>query len=578
MKKTFRKLLITASCIGFAVILTTGCGNKQSAAGSGTNADSLDAAANGTREELGYEYGDHFYSDEPVTYTMYFNDNPAYPITDKWMTDGVFAAIREATNVTLDITIVDNANYNDRVTLAVSSGEAPYIIPKIYSEQPYVNGGGVVAVSDYAKYMPNYSSFITDYSMQADVESIMQADGKYYRLPGLKETCLQDYTFLVRKDIFDAAGYDVTELEKNWTWEDFAGVLKGVKAYMVEQGMCDEDDYIWSDLWCGSTSGYGQGGNLLNLLGASYGFSSGWGIAGNRGIVFDQDTNQYICGSISDDYKAAYSVIQDLVSSRVLDPETWVQDDDTANNKFYRGETAIISTNRAQYTGQEDGIRKQLGEGNYELYRVLVPVGSKRYQAENMRIECGVMISSTARKELSDKDFIKLMRFVDWLWYSDEGLTLTKWGVEGETYTVSNGVYSLLPQYFCAGLSLPRTSDDQIDMRNELGYACGNFMYSGKTSLLTSNFPADLRDFYSRIGQYRTLKPLDPHIALSEDDNEMVNVWGTPLQDTINTWTIRFAMGQADIDDDWDQYVSEVQAQNLQNILDLYNAAYKEQH
>ncbi len=39
-----------------------------------------------------------------------------------------------------------------------------------------------------------------------------------------------------------------------------------------------------------------------------------------------------------------------------------------------------------------------------------------------------------------------MMRFVDWLWYSDEGLTLTKWGKEGETYTVTDGAYSLTPR------------------------------------------------------------------------------------------------------------------------------------
>lgn len=33
---------------------------------------------------LGYEYGEYFHSDEPVTYTMSFNDNPAYPMNDKW--------------------------------------------------------------------------------------------------------------------------------------------------------------------------------------------------------------------------------------------------------------------------------------------------------------------------------------------------------------------------------------------------------------------------------------------------------------------------------------------------------------
>ena len=111
--------------------------------------------------------------------------------------------------------------------------------------------------------MPNYSNFVEEYNMQDDLATITQADGKYYRLPGLKETALQDYTFLIRKDIFDAAGYDVAELEKDWTWDEFADVLIGVKQYMVEQGMCGENDYIWSDMWCGQTSGYGQGGNLL---------------------------------------------------------------------------------------------------------------------------------------------------------------------------------------------------------------------------------------------------------------------------------------------------------------------------
>ena len=45
----------------------------------------------------------------------------------------------------------------------------------------------------------------------------------------------------------------------------------------------------------------------------------------------------------------AYTVLQKLVQNKVLDPETWTQDDDTALNKFYRGETVIMSTNRAQY-------------------------------------------------------------------------------------------------------------------------------------------------------------------------------------------------------------------------------------
>ena len=551
MKKALSLLLATGMVFSLAA-----CGGStgETTAESGSAATTEAAVSD---EDLDYEYGDHFYSEEPVTYTMMFNDNPAYPMKDTWQTEGIFKAIEEATNVHLELTIVDNANYTDKVSLAVSSGDSPYIIPKIYDEKAYVTGGGVVPVSDYVQYMPNYSAFVEEYSMQPDLETITQSDGKYYRLPGLKETCLQDYNLLIRKDIFDAAGYDVTTLEDDWTWEEFADVLKGVKAYMVEQGMCEESDYIWSDMWCGQTSGYGQGGNLLKLLGASYNVYSGWAITHNYGLGFDAESDSFYSTSISDEFKQAYTVLQDLVSNKIIDPETWTQDDDTAMNKFYRGETAIISTNRAQYVAQEEGITEQLGEGNFELYIALTPVGTVDYQADNERLECGVMISSKALDELGEEDFIKMMRFVDWLWYSEEGQILTKWGIEGETYTVSeDGTYSLTPAYYCGGLTIPQTSDDQVDMREELGYACGNYMYGGNTELLTSNFSDTWKDLYDRIGQYRSLRPLEPTVALDEDQREMANLWGTPLTDTINTWTNRFAMGQADIEADWDQYVS----------------------
>ena len=371
---------------------------------------------------------------------------------------------------------------------------------------------------------------------------------------------------------------DIDTLERVQILEDLrAGmfdVLIGVKKYMVEQGMCGENDYIWSDMWCGQTSGYGQGGNLLKLLGASYDINTGWAITTNYGLVYDADSDSFVDGSVSDKYKQAYTVLQKLVQNKVLDPETWTQDDDTALNKFYRGETAIMSTNRAQYAVQDAKVKEQLGEGNYELYRILTPIGTSDYQAENQRLECGIMISSNALKELGEDEFIKMMRFVDWLWYSDEGLTLTKWGKEGETYTVTDGTYSLTPGYYCKGLSIGQTSDDQIDLREELGYACGNFMYGGNTELLTSNFTDDLRDFYDRQGQYRKLRPLDPTVTFDEDQLEMLNLWGTPMTDTVNAWTCKFAMNQADINNDWDTYVAEVEAQNMQNIVDMYNDTY----
>jgi putative aldouronate transport system substrate-binding protein len=590
MKK--RVISIVLSTLMAATVLA-GCGGGGSAtpdAGSST-ADTAAAPAveeakpdeNGVYQADGYTYGTKFYSDEPVTYTMFFNDNDAYPIQDSWYAEGgIFDAITKATNVKLDLTVVNNADYSDKVSLAINSGETPMIIPKIYDETPYVSGGGVVPVSDYTQYMPNYTGFYNDYNMKADVDTLLQEDGKYYRLPGLKETALQDYTFLLRKDIFDAAGYKVEDLEKDWTWDDFADVLIGVKKYMVDQGMVGENDYIWSDRWCGADSGYGSGGCLLNLISNSYGIYTSWSGTGGRNgggdLYFDTAADEFKLSATSDAYKEYMNVVQKLVSNKILDPETWSQQDSTADNKFYTGKTALLMTNRSQTTAQVEGLESQLGKGNFEVYRCVIPKGTTNFQAENSRLECGLMVSKSALDDLGEADFIKMMRFIDWLWYSKEGLTLTKWGIEGEdgTYTVdADGHYALNPGYYCGGLSIAQTSDDQEDMRLKYGFACGNFMYSGTTDLLTSNFSEDLQAFYDRQNSYRELKPLDPVVALSEDDKEQMNLWATPLFDTENTWTLKFAMGQADVNADWDTYVAEVEAQNAQNVLDMYNNYYK---
>lgn len=584
MKKLISLLLALAMLLSLAACGDNSDNDKtdddaQQSSTSGTTGEVSGDVDNGdgtyTNTELGYTYGTTFYSDEPVTYTTFIQDNAAYPYQESWDSDlGIFTAIKNATNVTLDHDVIDWGDYSNKVTLAMTGSDCPYIIPKIYDENAYVDGGGVVAISDYVQYMPNYSAMVEEYGLEADLETITQENGKYYRLPGLKETCLQDYTFVVRKDLFDAAGVDVVADENDWTWDEFVDDLIKVKAYMVSEGMIGESDYIWSDMWCGET-GSGQGGNLLKLLGASYGIYSGWAITTNYGLVYDTDSDSFVDGSISDEYKEMMTIVQKLLDNKILDPETFTQQDDTANNKFYRGETAIISTNRSQYTAQEEGIKAQLGEGNYELYRVVVPVGNCNYQSENSRLECGVMISSKALNDLGEAEFIKMLRFVDWLWYSDAGLTLTKWGVEGETYTVTDGVYSLTDGYYCGGLSIAQTSDSQVDMREEYGYACGNFMYSGSLELLTSNFDEGLKDFYNRMDEYRDLRPLDPNVAFDEDTKELLSISGTTLSDTVNTWTIYFATGQKDIEDDWDEYVAAVESANLQNVLDTYNNTYK---
>ena len=532
-------------------------------------------------EASGYTFGEEktFHSDKKVTYSISFSDASWYAMQDTWKTEGVFKDIEDVTNVHLDITSYDSGDYGQKVNLAINSGKPTYIIPKIYDENQYVSGGGVVAVSDYVQYMPNFLAFVKNYKMEPDLATITQSDGKFYRLPGMHQAALQDYTIMVRDDIFTAAGYDVRELEKNWTWESLHDVLVGVKKYMVSKGMCKESDYIWSDLWCGE-SGKGQGGNLLKLMGASYNVLSGWAIEGsNGGIKFDPKKKEFYSSSISDDFKKLVTVANSFVKDGLLDPETFTQSDDVAHNKFYSGKTVIMSTNRSQMANDIAGVQKIVGD-KAKCYVTAYPSGTNKNLAETSRLECGVMISQRALDELGEKEFVKLMRFVDWMFYSEEAYTLCKWGPRGKTwdYATVNGkqIKKLLPGYKCGGLGLPG-ADTDIDIRLKWGYAGGNYFYGHSTAESTDAFTPEVQDLYARYGKYKTVATVDPKAKPTEDQREQLNLWAVPLIDNINAWTLKFVTGQKDINKDWNEYVASCKNLNVDKIVKLTNDIYKKQ-
>ena len=539
----------------------------------GTEAASTEAAV---EENLDYQYGldTIFHSDDPVTYSFFFSDASWYPMVDTWKTEGVFKKIEEVTNVTLDITSIDSGDYNQKVALMINAGEAAYIIPKTYDESPYVDGGAIVPISDYTQYMPYFTDFVEKYNMQDDLKTITKSDGKFYRLPGMLEAPVQDYTFMIRKDLFDAAGVDVPAIEKDWTWDDLYDALVKVKAYMVSEGMIKESDYVWSDLWCGSEVTDGSGGNLLKLMASAYDVQAGWAIG--NGMLYDSTKDEWYFGPTSDNFKAYLSEVTKYVQGGILDPETFTQDNQTACNKFYRGETAILSVNRSQYTSWLANLDENLGAGNYETYLCILPRGEKtNYLPENSRLENGVMISKRALDELGEEGFIKMIRFVDWLFYSHEAYNLTKWGVEGETYQVNaDGTKSLLDGYQCGGLGIAGDEND-IDIRLQWGYAGGNFYYGGTIAEMTDNFNPDIMDFVNRITEARDVKPLDPSYVADEEENEQLNLWKTPLIDNVNTWTLQFATGVKNVDADWDAYVASCEGLNSITMADYINEIYQ---
>jgi len=536
---------------------TTEANNKATTKANGDTEATLGDDTEAANNE-GYEYGADvtFHSAEPVSYSMMFSDHENYPAQDDWR---IWEVIEEKTNVTFDLTLVARTDYYDKVSALVNAGDAPYIIPKIYDENAYVDSGQVVAISDYVQYMPNYMKCVEEWDMQDDLNEIMQSDGKYYRFPGMWENAAGGYSLLIRKDIFEAAGIDVEEAEKTWTWETFYDALVKVKEYTGSSN-------IWSDQY--------QMGSTMKIAGLAYGVQSGrsndadWGYL--DGTVFDWDANQFVFSNTTDAYKDFLTYFNKIYAEGILDPESIVQDNETALAKFYRGESYVINGNYQLMADIEAEERMQVDDA--ELYYILPPGGlAGLLQIESSRLENGIMISQRALDELGEEEFIKMLRFIDWLWYSDEGQTMVQWGIEGETYIVEDGEIVLDSNIYFNGIN----PDAEKKLNVDFGFGGGVFAYGGSTELRSSKMSEGEAAWNERLYENKTPRVIDPPILADEMEKEELNLIKTPLMDYVSSSSMQFISGTMDLGTQWEEYISQCESKGSIKYVDKANEIFE---
>jgi putative aldouronate transport system substrate-binding protein len=473
---------------------------------------------------------------------MLFNDMAHYPYKKDWL---IWTEITKRTNVTINPLVVPSSDYEQKRSLLISTGDSPIIIPKTYpgAEVQFIPSGAILPVSDYLHLMPNYSRRIKDWGLEEDLKQILQADGKYYVLPGLHEKPKFDYTFAMRKDILDKEGLKIPT-----NYDEFYSVLKALKAKYP-------DVYPYSDRWKVDAT--------LNFIAPSYGVSAGWG-AGN-GINYDSASDKFFFGPITEDYKAVVQFFNKLVTEGLMDPESFTQSDDQAIQKFVNSKSFVIGTNTQETVIYNKTLTTNLGEGKFEITQIRTPAGSKGDIVFGSRLENGIMISS---KALKDPNFESIMRFVDWLWYSDEGMEMTKWGVEGITYTKKNGVRQFTSDVTINGIN----PTGKKELKKEFGFSGGVFSYGGSQEL-KSSMSSESDTSFQKVMADKKLLPIAPPILYSDEEREQANMISIPLMDYVKSMTLKFMLGTEPLSN-WDKYVAEAKTKGANKLIEQANQIY----
>ncbi|MFD2762805.1 extracellular solute-binding protein [Micromonospora eburnea] len=532
-----RHLLFAAGAA--AVISMAGCGDGDD--------DKKDLADNREGAMDKYGIGDQFKATTAVSFSMLYNNHPNYPLKDDWL---FWSELSKRTGVKIEPVAVPLSDYEQKRSVLIGAGDAPFIIPKTYhpQEDAYVSSGAILPVSDYLDLMPNFTDKIEKWSLQPEIDSLRQEDGKFYLLPGLHEKPWQDYTLAVRMDILEQLKIPVPQ-----TWDDVYNMLKAMKAAYP-------DVYPFSDRF-GKPN---PAGNLLNMLAVSYGLAgAGWAY---QHPSWDAEAKKFVYTGASDKYKAMLEFLHKLVDEKLLDPETFTQTDDQARQKLASGKSFVISTNAQSIVNDyRPDMAKSLP--NARIAKIPFPIGPAGPINAASRLENGIMISSKAR---DSKNFVAMMQFIDWLWYSDAGQEFAKWGVEGTTYTKdASGKRTLTADVDVLGLNPKGTKHLQKDF----GFYNGIFAYGGRLELVQSFFSEEEKEFQKIVSERPPVAVAPPH-PLTDEEREQVTLWETGLKDYVYQNTLKFVLGQRPLTE-WDAYVNELNGKNMGSYMDLVNKSYE---
>jgi putative aldouronate transport system substrate-binding protein len=526
-----------------AALAITGCGSGGNSGNTNVSGNRVDAMSN-------FGVGTQFKAAKPLDFSIMMLSNPDYPYDANWP---FFSYLKQLTNVSFSPTVVPYADYTTKVSTMINAGQAPFLVPKTYpgEEDPFVAGGAILPVSQYTDLMPNFTAKVNEWNLQPDLGTLRQYDGEFYLLPGLHQQVWVDYTLAVRTDILAKLGLSTPQ-----TWDDVHTMMLAMKSRYP-------DSYPLSDRWNQPT----PGGAFLQTMGSAYGTDAGWSYQSpNSGAYWDSTAGKFVLTGAMPAQQEMLTLLNTMYNQGLIDPESFTQSDTIALQKFGQGKSFVMSANAQSIVNDMEPAIAHIPGAT--VAKIPVPIGSTGATIQGSRLENGMMVATKAR---NSPDFVAMMQFVDWLWYSDAGEVFAKWGVEGLTYdgSVTNGTFHLAPSVDWGGLNPSGKQSLQVTY----GFSNGVFAYGGSTQLLNTQFPpAELA--FQKVMDQRTVLPLPPPAPLNTMEQQQVTLWGTALMDHVEQQQLDFILGKRPLTQ-WDDYVGELNGMNAAQFLSTINNAYE---
>lgn len=418
MKKGTKKsvALMLALCM---IASMAGCGSGGNESSSGSSESSSDSSSSeGSSEESSSENSEDAAGDQAaggarefeyfgMLWDPYQGETPIYD------------ALQEATGIKVNFTWSTKDAYSTLLAARLADKDLPDVIGYGVESsmlQSMIDEGLIIPLTDVLEEkMPNYMRNISE---EDYLYMVNESDGEVYAF-GMLMDVPGSYSYMVRQDWLDRLGLEVPQ-----TWEDWVNVWTAFKEQDAN-GNGDPNDEI----------------PVAWLYSLTYFLENIFGIESNG--TYSVVDGKYVYDPEHPRYEEWLDAMRDLYAKGIISQEYLT----IGNSEL----DALASSNRlgsavSYAVLSTDGAKNAL-EIDKDAYFICTspivgPYGDQIIQ-KRPKLTLNTYITKAA---VDEGKLDTILEFFDFI-FSDEGIMITNYGIEGETYEMVDGKPALLEPY-----------------------------------------------------------------------------------------------------------------------------------
>lgn len=442
----------------------------------------------------------------------------------------------ENSGVAVDWQLVDYGTYADSVGPMLTTGQVDadvILLPDQDVNQNYIKSGLFAPIDEYFDSMPNFTAWLeANPVIKAEITA---EDGHIYYVPGTNVG--KDYQPVL---MYNQVWLDKAGKEAPSTLDEFVELIR----YYAENDMNDNGD--------------ASDETPMSIMSAflPYMFGPAFGLDLVSGFQADEEGNVFYAYADAENYKAYLEFLHGLYEEGLIEIEYTSLDRDQVIERISNDLTGVafdfswaMSMMYSNVLPYYDGtaatafVGAQPLSGEYEGYYV-------------GRVELGNMFGVNANSE----NIELACKFLDYA-MSEENQEMYQWGIEGESYTVdADGNKTFTEQ----------ASDN--DWLQQLGIN-PSFVFPAQQSVGSTD--ALVADWHAEINAWQEQFVVDPwpFIYSTEDESDVINTYMVDIQTLVDEKAAAFISGTESLDD-FEAYVSGLNALNLEEVLNVKQAQY----